>query len=495
MTGLPSPSGPAHGPPAVAETHVSWVVLLGDRAYKLLKPVDLGFLDHRSRPARARACRRETDVNRRFAPDVYLGVLDVAGEDGRPRDHLIEMRRMPAERRLSSLLSAEEAADRVAEVARAVAAIHEASPRSAEISRGGEPENVVANWRQGLDQVDATARDLLPAADRRRVAELALGYLTGRRDLLMRRIAEGWVRDGHGDLLAEDVFCLEDGPRCLDCLAFDDRLRHCDVLADAAFLSMDIEAHGSASLGRLFLQTWSRALGETHPASLADHYVAYRAHVRAKVACIRHEQGDPHAGAEAHRLHDLCLRHLERARVRLVLVGGAPGAGKSTLAAALGERTGYAVLRSDVVRERVAGPGAPGRGAGRYGTGRYAPERREEVYAALVQEASARLSLGESVVLDASWTIESHRARAREAARATSSGIVEIRCEAPADLRRRRLSERAARGGDPSEATAEIADRLAADADPWPRAQPLDMDRPLPETVAGALRLIGAGPG
>ena len=119
---------PAPGPSVVAETHVSWVVLLGDRAYKLLKPVDLGFLDHRSRESRAQACRREVEVNRRFAPDVYLGVLDVLGEDGRPRDHLVEMRRMPAKRRLSELLSSEEAGDRVAEVARAVAAIHGARP-------------------------------------------------------------------------------------------------------------------------------------------------------------------------------------------------------------------------------------------------------------------------------------------------------------------------------------------------------------------------------
>ena len=162
MTARPPPPGPS----VVAETHVSWVVLLGDRAYKLLKPVDLGFLDHRSRESRARACRRELEVNRRFAPDVYLGVLDVLGEDGRPRDHLLEMRRMPAQRRLSALLSSEEAGDRVAEVARAVAAIHAASPRSAEISRAGEPDRVAANWAQGLAQVDAVAGEVIAAPER-----------------------------------------------------------------------------------------------------------------------------------------------------------------------------------------------------------------------------------------------------------------------------------------------------------------------------------------
>ncbi|HSJ72705.1 MAG TPA: AAA family ATPase [Miltoncostaeaceae bacterium] len=490
MSGAPLPAEADGLPPEIAETHVSWVVMLGDRAYKLLKPVDLGFLDHRAREARARACRRETEVNRRFAPDVYLGVLDVVDEGGSLRDHLIEMRRMPARRRLTALLATDEAAERVAEVARAVAAIHAAAPRSPEISRAGEPQRVTANWRQGLAQIDEVAADLLPAGERRRVAELALGYLAGRGALLARRIDEGWVRDGHGDLLCDDVFCLDDGPRLLDCLAFDDRLRHSDVLADAAFLAMDIEAHGAQGLGRGLLETWSRELGESHPASLADHYVAYRAHVRAKVACLRRRQGGERAAAEARHLHALCLRYLERARVRLVLVGGAPGTGKSTVAAALAERTGWAVLRSDAARAPLLGPAEPLREPAGYGEGRYAPERRAEVYAALVEDAGRRLALGESVILDASWSAAAAREGAREVAASTCSELIEIRCSAPADVGRRRIAERAARGGDPSEATPAIARRLAADADPWPQASTLDTDRSLADTLADALARV-----
>jgi aminoglycoside phosphotransferase family enzyme/predicted kinase len=479
-------SSRAADPPQVAETHVSWVLMLGDRAYKLLKPVDLGFLDHRSREARARACRREVEVNRRFAPDVYLGVLDVRDEEGRLRDHLIEMRRMPAARRLTGLLATAEGPERVAEVARLVAAVHRAAPRSAEIARAGEPEMVMARWRQGLAQVDEAGGDLIPAGERERAARLALDYLEGRRDLLARRIGEGWVRDGHGDLLCDDVFCLDDGPRLLDCLAFDDRLRHCDVLEDAAFLAMDIEAHGGEPLGRAFLAAWSRLLGESHPASLADHYVAYRAHVRAKVACLRRAQGGEGAGAEARRLHDLCLRHLARARVRLVLVGGPPGTGKSTVAAALAERAGWTVVRSDAVRAAVLGPAGRGGAPAGYGEGRYAPGRREEVYAALLDDARRRLALGESVLLDASWSAAGGRERARRLARAARAELVEIRCSAPPEVAGARIAGRAARGDDPSEATPEIAARLAADFDPWPGAWTLDTDRPLAETVADA---------
>jgi aminoglycoside phosphotransferase family enzyme/predicted kinase len=474
----------------IAETHVSWVMLLGDRAFKLLKPVDLGFLDHRTREARERACHRETEVNRRFAPDVYLGVLDVLDERGRPRDHLVEMRRMPAERRLTALLAAGEAAEHLEELARAVAAIHASAPRSAAISRAGEARRVAANWRQGLAQVDEVAADLLDASERRRVAELALAYVEGRGALFAQRIAEGWVRDGHGDLLCDDVFCLGDGPRLLDCLAFDDRLRHADVLADAAFLAMDIEAHGDEGLGRLLLERWADDLSEEHPASLADHYVAYRAHVRAKVACLRRAQGDGRAATEAVRLHALCLRHLERGRVRLVLVGGAPGTGKSTVAAGLGERTGWTVLGTDRARAAVVGPRDPAAPPAGYGEGRYAAERRDEVYAVVAADARRRLALGESVILDASWSSGDTRARAREVARATRSELVEIRCAAPGGVAARRIAEREARGGGPSEATAEIAARLAADADPWPQATRLETDRALDETLARAARLV-----
>jgi len=488
---------------AIAETHISWVVLLGDRAYKLLKPVDHGFLDHRSREARERACHRETEVNRRFAPDVYLGVLDVVDEEGRVRDHLLEMRRMPAERRLSALLATPEAPALVREAAQAVAAFHARAPTSPKIARAGSPERLRANWDQGLDQVDAVAADLLPAAERGRVRELAHRYLAGREPLLARRVEDGWVRDGHGDLLADDVFCLADGPRFLDCLAFDDGLRHADVLADAAFLAMDLEAHGDAGLAELLLDSWAGALGEEHPASLADHYVAYRAHVRAKVTSLRHAQGDAAAAPLARRLHGLALAHLERSRVRLVLVGGAPGTGKSTVAAALAERIGWTVLSSDALRAGVAGGTAGGAagvagasgGPDPYGEGRYAPERRAGVYASLLEGAAGLLALGEPVILDASWGDAARREAARSLARSAHADVVELRCEAPETLTARRIAERLAAGRGPSEATPEIARRLAADADRWPEASPLPTDRALEATVDAALAHVGAAGG
>ncbi len=399
-----NPRGAAQRSPlggaAIAETHISVVVMIGDRALKLLKPVALPFLDHRRREDRLAACRRETELNRRFAPDVYLGVLDVVDERGEPVDHLIAMRRMPAERRLSALLDAPEAAERVAEAGVTVARFHQGSPTSPEIAAAASPAALRSLWEEGLGQMREVAGDILALGAIDRAEELATEYLRGRGDLLRARIADGWVRDGHGDLLADDVFCLPDGPRFLDCLAFDDRLRHGDVLNDVAFLAMDLERRGHPGLAERLEREWARALGETHPPSLAHHYVAYRAHVRAKVACLKAAQGEDGAAARARAEHGLTLARLERGRVRLALIGGSPGTGKSTVARAVAERPGWLLVSSDEMRKALAGlPRTPAPPAG-FRTGLYAPEVSDRVYAEVLESAAHALGMGLCAVVE-----------------------------------------------------------------------------------------------
>jgi uncharacterized protein len=479
-------------PPAeLVETHISVIAMIGERAYKLLKPVRMAFLDHRRREDRLDACRRETEVNRRFAPDVYLGVLDVVGDDGHARDHLIEMRRMPASRRLSALLDGADAPDLVRSVARAIAGFHREAPTSPQIAEAGGIAVVLGLWEEGLDQLAGLAPEVVPRGDVERARTLARAYLGGRRALLERRIAEGWVRDGHGDLLADDVFCLSDGPRVLDCLAFDDRLRHGDVLGDVAFLAMDLEADGHPELGGLLMDEWRRDIGESHPSSLAHHYLAYRAHVRSKVAGLRSGQGDPEEGAHARWLHALAITHLERAEARMVLVGGAPGTGKSTLARALGDATGWAVLRSDEIRKDLAGLSRTPADPGPFGAGLYAPEVSDRVYAEMLDRAAGHLALGESVVLDASWSAAGRRAAARRVASECDAEAIEIRCRLASAIANARIQSRRAAGEGSSDATPEIAERLAASADPWPEARSIGTQAPPGLVLREARRLVG----
>jgi predicted kinase len=221
--------------------------------------------------------------------------------------------------------------------------------------------------------------------------------------------------------------------------------------------------------------------------------VAYRAHVRSKVACLRHDQGDEDAAAEARRLLDLAHRHLEEAAVRLVLVGGLPGTGKSTLARGLAEARGWTMLRSDEVRKELAGLPAAARTSSAWGEGLYRPEMTAATYGELLRRASAALSEGESVVLDASWAGRHFREEATRAAGAVAADLVELRCVAPLDVAAARMRSRAPT--DPSDATLEVATRMAEDTDPWPSATPIDTSGTPQAALAVALVVVATMPG
>lgn len=483
---------PEHGnDPGGAETHISVLLFAGARAYKLCKPVDLGFLDYSTRPQRAAALHRELTVNRRFAPDVYLGVLDLLDDGGEVHDHALVMRRMPADRRLSRLLGRPGADDHVRDVAKAVATVHAAAPRPPEARAAASQQAVGANWEANEAAMAPFVGDVLDAATFEAVGRRFRRYLAGRAPLFEARTAAGHAVDGHGDLLAEDVFCLDDGPRLLDCLAFDDQLRFGDVLLDAAFLAMDLERLDSAATAAAFLRWYGDFSGERHPESLAHHYIAYRCQVRAKVACLRAGQGDEAAAAEAADHLDRCARHLARGRVRLVLVGGTPATGKSTLARALGDRTGWPVIRSDEVRKELSGLSATSDATAPPGEGIYEAEATRATYAEVLRRAATLLGLGESVVLDASWTDHETRAAARDLAGSAAADLVELRLDAPPEVVAARITARRSAGGDASDATVEVAEHLRRRAHPWPEATTLDTSGPLDTSLGRALDAVG----
>ncbi len=497
-----SAAGPGAHPPdapaGVLETHISIVVLLGAHVYKLRKPVRFDFADFSSASARLEDCRREVELNRRLAPDVYLGVADIALE-GEVLEHAVVMRRLDARRSLARLVRATAIpSEELDAVARRLASFHAGAARGPEIDALASPAALHAAFDANVRETERFVGTLLPGPLHARVVALTERFLESRADLLEQRIAHGAVCDGHGDLQAADVFCLEDGPRILDCLEFDDRLRYGDVAADVAFLAMDLQRLGSPDAARLLIERYEAHAQVELPRALVDFYVATRAYVRAKVACLRYEQGEEASGALARALLELALDALERSESRLVVVGGLPGSGKSTLARALGEALGMTVIRSDVVRLELVGRDAAAFGTG-FGRGAFRPEVTERVYAELFERARRALERGEAVVLDASFVDAEQRVRARALGAQTGSRCAELHCSVGEAVAAQRLEWRAARGEDPSRATLATRRSMARLEDPWPEAIEVDTSSSPAEALAAAIGVLGgrerSGPG
>jgi aminoglycoside phosphotransferase family enzyme/adenylate kinase family enzyme len=468
----------------VRETHSGLVVLFGDRAYKVKKPVDLGFLDFTTEDARRSACLREVELNRRLAPDVYADLATFERPDTGAREPVIVMRRMPEQLRLSTLVTRQvDVDDDLRALARLIAAFHSGAVRGPQIAHEGGAARLWHRWRANLDESQRFCPHVLDPDVHAEIKRLALAYIDGRRRLFAARAAAGLVVDGHGDLIAEDIFCLPDYPRVLDCLDFDDRLRWVDVLDDVSFLAMDLEQLGRPDLAARFLDFYAEFSATPAIQSLTHHYIAYRAFVRAKVAGIRADQGSADAVGEARRYADLALRHLRDGEVRLVLVGGLPGTGKTTVASAIADEFGFAVISTDRVRRELPAV-----------AGQYTPAAKDAVYEAVLLRTRRALELGESVVADATWGAPARRAAAEAVARETHSRLVRIECVAPVELAAARAQRRLVVGRDASEADAAVTRALAHDQQPWFEATQIDTSGPIDRALAAARLLVAPPP-
>lgn len=475
-------------PCRVVETHISRLFFTPDRVYKLLKPIRTGFLDHTDPARRVAAATAELALNRRFARDVYLGTGDLR-EGDEITDRMIIMRRLPGDRRLASLVDAPDFLDHLRSVAKAVATFHAGLPAVTEPVPLSTSHGLIRFWKSSIDDMAPYVGELFDADEFDAVHRLALDFLQHHSGLFDARRDAGFVRDGHGDLIAHDIFMLDDGPRILDCLAFDDAYRVSDVLADIGFLVMDVEQLAGRSAARHLLRCYCEFSNEHHPSSLAHHYVAYRAHVRAKVATLRWSQGDVDAADKARSHHAQAYDHLRRARPTMVLLGGAPGTGKTTLADAISGVLGWPTLDSDTLRKDLRGVDHHDHRVDLH-PDLYSAATTDETYRRLIERAESVLASGESVIVDATWARATHRAQARRAAIESGARLVELECHLDPDATVERLLAREMDGLDASDAT---ASSTAVRRDAWPTARRVDTMGPVGATCERAIDNILAG--
>jgi aminoglycoside phosphotransferase family enzyme/predicted kinase len=463
-------------------TLVSLLFFAGERVYKLKQAVDLGYIDTRAAGERERLCHEEVRLNAALAPGVHLGVVPVAravdghlrmGGEGEIVEWAVEMLRLPAERMLARLLERDGIGDADIEaVAALLARFHAGCATGAGVDEHGTPAGVaravlgnldgLAPFAVALDGAEWEGRGALTPAALTRLRARAEGFLAERRELLERRVRAGRIRDGHGDLHAENLCRTDAGWIAFDRLEFSRALRCTDVAGDLGFLAMDLDARGQPELAQRLERAYVERSGDVELPELSEFYRSYRALVRAKVAALGARLED--AREHAHLALGYGLRPT------LVLVGGLPGTGKSSLAPHLARPLRARVLSSDVLRKQRAGLAPQTSARAAFGEGLYTREARARTYAALCDEAERELSAGRCVVVDASFTRRAFRRPFLELARRLDAPCVAVEVQAPPEVVRERLSERARRGGDASDADLEVHLRARADHEP-PDAQ------------------------
>lgn len=506
---LARPDSYAHRPNRIEqiETHISHVFLAGSYVYKLKKPVRYDFLDFTTVQAREHACREEVRLNRRLAPDTYLGVLPIIrGAAGNYRlegsgdvvDWLVEMRRLPTEltldalHRRGKLLSGH--VDRL-------------SDTLVRFYRSLTPLDLTPDeyCKRYLSHVRANLRELLavrhhlPRGVVERVHGFQLQLLRLHPEIFAERVRAGRIVDGHGDLRPEHI-CLSDPIAIFDCIEFSSDFRRIDMADELAFLAAECDFLGADWVGSQLLTAYQQQSGDHPSPVLWDFYKSYRACVRAKVAALRADQlqsqAQAAAASEAGRHLTLADQYVSPWNRPLVLaVGGLSGTGKTTLATALAEALGAELLRTDTIRRELFGAGSHASESDR---GIYTQEARQQVYDEMICRAAALHGDRITVVLDGTFSTLDILGGAQRVAVDPRSVFLAIECDCRPEVAHQRISRRLAEGRDASEARPEIHDLQRERWETWPADVPqirIDTEQPLDkqvEQVIASLQLRGS---
>ncbi|MEX2426383.1 MAG: AAA family ATPase [Thermomicrobiaceae bacterium] len=460
---------------SIEETHISIVFLVGDTVYKIKRPVDFGFLDFSTLEKRKFYGEEEVRLNSRLTYDVYHGVVPVTDDNGRykiegdgpVKEWAVKMRRLPDEGVLAELVKQGTADEHVLNrVVERLVAFYPKADTGENVDEWGSAEAVGFNIQENVDQSQPYVNKFIAPTQLDLIDKASKAFLTGQADLMQKRVDTGKIRDGHGDLHLKHI--IIEGPRpeqlqIIDGVEFNPRIRCGDIAMDVAFLAMDLDFHRRPDLANHFIDQLTERMDDKDMPRLVQFYKAYRAHVRAKVACFMSENIAPELEefvairGEIENYIDLATSYLVKAkRPAVVIIGGLSGTGKSVLARRIARTLEAVWLSSDRIRKEITGYSPHDRLTDEYGSGIYSPEISQETYDTLISRGVSAASSGKSVVIDATFLDEDWRSRARDAFNIVDADLQFVECWAPAEVVAQRLEERQSDEDEASDAGSSI---------------------------------------
>lgn len=494
----------------IVQTHISFIFLTDTHAYKVKKPVDFGFLDYTTLERRRRLCHREVALNSRLCPDTYLGVVEIRAQDGRLSiggdgevvEVAVKMVRLPEQRMLRRVLARGEGdAELCRQLARTLVSFHASAFLSPELQAIKGLEGVRFNCVENFQQTERYIGSLLSDELFNFIRTSTDLFFARKATLFARRLADGRIVDGHGDLHLDSI-CATDPVRIFDCIEFNERFRIQDTAEEIGFLAMDLEYAGYPDLARVVVDEYIQVSKDRELCDLLAFYKAYRAYVRAKIHSFQTE--DPQVpesrkaelATTATRYYELAARYATEFNPQILLLTvGLTGSGKSTLARRLAARCALQVVSSDETRKSLLGIDPRERHYDSFDHGVYAPSITERTYAAMVSRAEALLIAGQSVILDGCFTKRVQRARAIALASRMKVPLLMLDCRCPEALVRERLERRAAKTKTVSDGRWEIYQKQLETFEPPDEISPeqtvtLDRSRPVEKLVEELLSRV-----
>ncbi|UCH91313.1 MAG: AAA family ATPase [Nitrospirota bacterium] len=488
------------------ETHISWVVLTGCYAYKIKKPVKYSFVDFSTLEKRRWFCEEEVRLNRRLAPEVYLGIVPITGSPSNPHidghgpsfEFAVKMKQFSSEQEVYDILvSGEKAGACVSQLAERLAQFHAQIEKAGEHSPYGNPDMV---WQPMQECLDEIPLHLLPPATQKNLAGTEEWLLKEWRHLyevFVQRKNEGYVRECHGDLHLGNIAVFEGKVCVFDALEFEPRLRWIDVLSEVAFLVMDLEKHGREDLAFVFLNRYLELTGDYEGLVIFRFYQIYRALVRAKVAGLRLAQLEEDGVEKEKAKNELCeyveLAHRFVSCVPpvLIMMHGVSGTGKTTVSTEIVQAIGAIRVRSDVERKRLFAEISKTKTEDLQDDDLYHLDMTEHTYDRLGELARILLQAGFSVVGDATFLRQHQRGLFSRLAQEQACAWFIVDVFAPEAVLAERIKRRSREGRDASDATVAIMERQQEIDEHFTQAEQLHVirvDSRDPQSIISAIK-------